>query len=91
MADPINGRRIIAGTIGGALLGRFVADILGAPPWIGGIVGAAAPIARATGADAALPIQVRGTIRVLAIPGESIGRAMYPQHLVLQAPSENDE
>jgi hypothetical protein len=92
MADPINGRRIIAGTVGGALLGRFVADLVGAPPWVGGVVGAAAPIVRATGADAALPLQVRAGIRLLALPGESIGRAMYPQTLVLQAPDlEPDE
>ena len=91
MADPINGRRIIAGTLGGALIGRFVADVLGAPPWVGGIIGAAAPVVRATGADAALPLQVRAAVRVLAMPGESIGRAMYPQTMVLLAAPGDDE
>lgn len=88
--DRINGRRVIASTVGGALIGRFVADLVGAPPWVGGVLGAAAPVARSTGAVAALPGPVASGVRILAMPGEAIGRAMYPDGLTLPAPYDDE-
>ena len=89
--DPINGRRVVVATVGGALVGRFVADLVGAPPWIGGILGAAAPMVRAAGVADALPAPATTAIRILAAPGEGIGRMMYPSGLQLLALNEDDE
>ena len=88
--DKIRGRRVIASTIGGALAGRFVADLLGAPAWVGGAIGAAAPVAQATGATGALPAVAQKAVAVLAYPGSAIGRAMYPDGLTLPAPHPAD-
>lgn len=93
MTDGIELRRTIAATLGGALIGRVLADLIGAPAWVGGILGGAAPLAVELGAVERLPPPVALAVQIAAAPGVGFGRAMYPQGLGfrLAPPSGGDE
>ena len=90
--NRLDGRRLVVGSLGGAMVGRLLADIAGVPPWIGGVLGAAGPILRATGAASRVPGNARKVaelaVLITSAPGDAVARAMYPEGLTLLSPAE---
>lgn len=85
LLDAVNARRVVVAAVGGALIGRTVADIIGLPGWVGGILGGGAPVAIATGASRMLPPICETVIKGLAAPGAGVARVLYPEGTAIEA------
>lgn len=78
--DPIQTRQLVVGVVGGVLIGRWVADLIGLPSWVGGLALGGATVARAAGVDGGRAAPV---LDLLSRPGAAVAGALYPPGLVL--------